>query len=234
MTKATAIARTKQLRLAVAGAFFGLALLGAGFTVAELRAFVDLRGSLPAVRLLGRTQPLATGFGPQVTAQAISTCLAGVEALASPFYTEAARREGARICQLTAQETLNAAPTNARARQLLAESLFLLGQRQAAAAALHQAALLAPNTMWLAQRRLMLLSRFDPALQAQTLPDTGPLIAQLIAVPESRDWLAKTYANTPALRPLVEAGASALPAAEAQKFLALVKVRRMAPLGNGS
>ena len=228
MTKALAPPNPKPLRLAVAGGFFGLALLGASVAVTELRAYLDTRGNVPAAQLLGRGQPLSLSLGQQVTAQTITACLVGLDALSGPLYTPAARSEGAGRCLETAQQVLRRAPTHAGARQLLAESLFVLHQPQAAAQALQQAARLAPATKWLAQRRLMLLSRLDPALRTQAFPDTGPLIAQLIAEDESRDWLARQHSRDPAVRAVVEAGAAALPEADARKFLAMVKAHQAA------
>lgn len=221
---------SRPQKLAVAGLFLILASAGATVTATEFRAYFSLRGEAPLVALLRETEAIQGGLSYYGKDEKISGCFSALEALNRPIYSERARRRGAEVCLRTAQEVLRSAQTFAAAHQLLAEAHFQLGEPDLAVAALQDAALLAPNTLWLLQRRFMLLSRLArpvPGVQADEL------VAKLISVPQGRSWLAGVYLSDAAVRRLVEEGAGALPAEDSRRFLAEVKSASRAAAGQG-
>ncbi|MEZ5685296.1 MAG: hypothetical protein R3D78_05090 [Paracoccaceae bacterium] len=230
-TTGTDLLRTRLQRLAIAAGFLVLTGLGLAVAKTELRAYFSQQGGSAAARLLRQTELLSPGFSYYDTDAAISSCFSGLDALANPIYSDKARRQGAGHCAAMARHILRTTPTHAAARQLLAEAELLLGNPEAAADTLQEAAQLAPNTLWLVQRRFVLLLRLDPALRRI---DQNGLLTRLIAVPQSRDWLAQIFVSDPAARQLIEASADALPAGDAQDFLRAIRTKARNAGANGS
>lgn len=226
----TTINGSRLPTLAVAGLFLLLAGAGAVMSAAEFRAYFSLRGEAPVVALLRESEAVQGGFSYYGKDDKISACFAALDALNGPVYSERARKRGAEVCLRTAQEVLRSAQTFAGAHQLLAESHFQLGEPDLAVAALQDAALLAPNTLWLLQRRFLLLARL-----ARPVPGVAAdeLVAKLISVPQSRSWLAQVYLSDAAARRLVEEGAGALPAEDSRRFLAEIKSASRASASQG-
>ncbi len=206
----------------LAGVFCAQATAGVILGLVEYRALVALQGGLPELRLIASSTPLPIGYGQRGVAQTVAECFAGLDAV-HEYYPAEARFRAATACRTTAETILEDAPTHAGARQLLAETYLRLGLESAAVSALRDAALVAPNTNWLLRRRLALLARIDPAQRAAAVPDLGSLVAKLVSVPQSREWLAQNYVVHPEMRALIRAGAAALPEREAGQFLARVR-----------
>lgn len=226
----TTINGSRLPTLAVAGLFLILASAGALVSATEFRAYFSLRGKTPLVALLRETEAIQGGFSYYGKDEKISACFSALDALERPIYSERARKRGAEVCLRTAQEVLRSAQTFAAAHQLLAESHFRLDEPDLAVAALQDAALLAPNTLWLLQRRFLLAARLArpvPGVQADEL------VAKLISVPQGRSWLAGVYLSDEAARRLVEEGAGALPAEDSRRFLAEIKLASRASAGQG-
>lgn len=214
--------RTRLERLLLAALFCGLTGAGLALWRVEAAALAEQTGIAPQLRLLASAAPLAPGFGQRSVEQALAACFSGLDAI-TEFYPLDARHQAADVCRQTAELILRDAPTNGAARQLLAEAYFRLGLSDAALSALADASATAPNTTWLIQRRVLLLSRFAPGQRGAPMPDAAPLVAKLIRVPQSREWLARAYVRDPAMRALLKASAAALPAPQAAQFLARVK-----------
>lgn len=222
MSASAKLFRINAERAILAAVFCSLTGAGVALWRAESAAMAAVAGVAPHLRLLASPDPLALGYGQRSVAQSIAGCFAGLDAITG-FYPADARLQAAEVCRQTAEAILQDAPTHGAARQLLAEAYFRLGLVTAAATALNEAAQLAPNTTWLLQRRLLLLSRFDPTTRAAALANAEPLVSKLISEPRSREWLAQAFVREPSMRALVEAGAATLPAPQAAQFLARVK-----------
>ena len=213
--------RSKLLWLLLCALFSCQAGAGIFLGLSEMRALGELRGGSPELQLIRATGPLSVGLGQRGADRTLQSCFAGFDALHEYFPADV-RAKTAQICGDAAETILKDAPTHGGARQLLAESYDRRGLGQSAALALKKSALAAPNTTWLLRRRLLLLSRLAPEWQAQANIDLGGLVAKLVSMPQSREWLAQAYVVNPKLRALVMSGAASLPEREANLFLARV------------
>ena len=174
----------------------------------------------------------ARPYGLQSTTREIERCFDGISRLQNGILNAALKVQGYQACLSFAEGVLASSPTHGAAHQLRAESLFALGDTPRAVQAAGQAALAAPNSAWLAQRRLVLVlaapMQRDSAMAALADADLLKLMRQ--AAP--RAWLARLYASDARLRPIVARNQAQISADDAARFLRDVR-REMAALQSG-
>lgn len=209
------------------------AVLIGGFAALLVTASVLLPAEATALRRSDETRlisgllsgiPVQPGRGQHTVRRQIAGCFAALDQAAGPLFTMEARRELLSGCDALAARRLERVPSHAAAHQLRAEAMMAQGQVAQALDASLSSEILAPNTAWLDQRRVVLLARLQP------VPETGRqlfdrALVRLASTPETRLWLARGYTRDPAMRAAISQSTATIPASDAERLIA--EIRRL-------
>jgi hypothetical protein len=189
----------------------------------EYKDFYTSAGMQPQYVLQGEDAFAQPPFGVQSVSRALDRCFAGLDQLQAGVLNTQAKARGYQRCLRFADLVLHRSPSLGAAHQLRAESLHLLGDSQGAVFALGESARAAPNTAWLAQRRVILAVHL-PDAPAQMIDAD---IARLMSNSQTRAWLAQIYAATAEMRPLITRNEAKFRAQDAQNFMQMLRREMM-------
>ncbi|MFN3606051.1 MAG: hypothetical protein ACK4SS_02490 [Cypionkella sp.] len=217
------MARFISVRLVIGFGALVFAALAFLIFAKEYKAFYAGAGMDVQFYIVADDAFAARPYGLQSTAREIERCFGGMQRLQNGVLNGALKARGYQACLSVAQGILARSPTHGAAHQLRAESLYALGDAARAMQAAAQAARAAPNSAWLAQRRLALL--LAPPLQRDVamaaLADAD--LVKLMRLHGPRAWLAGIYASDTRLRPIVARNQAQISADDAAQFLRAVR-----------
>lgn len=189
----------------------------------EYKDFYTLAVVQPQYALQDVQAFAAAPYGVQSVSRALERCFAGLDQLQAGVLNAQAKARGYQRCLRFADMVLHRSPSLGAAHQLRAESLHLLGDSQGAVFALRDSARAAPNTAWLAQRRVILAMKL-PDAPAQMIDAD---ITRLMSTGPTRAWLAQIYATTAEMRPLITRNEAKFRAQDAQNFMQALRREMM-------
>jgi hypothetical protein len=205
-------------------ATLAFAMLAFSLMVREYRSFYSGAGIEPIFYITAPDAFAVEPFGLKSIAREIELCFKGIEALSNSILDAETRKSGLERCLFLAERTLARVPSHGAALQLKSETLYATNERESARKTLIAAAQAAPNTAWLAQRRIMLALEFAPQMGSDLAGAVDVDIQNLLKNDLTNQWMAQVYVQNEKLHSLISKNEGKIQKHSANKFIENVKI----------